>query len=57
MPFGLHLASMTFQRLLDNVEEFEPNVFEYLNDIIVITLSQEHLQILREIFDDYGERD
>lgn len=53
MPFGLHSAPATFQRLLDNVlgPELEPNVFVYLDDIIVINASfEEHLQTLAEVF-------
>lgn len=39
MPFGLHSAPATFRRLLDTVlgPELEPNVFVYLDDIIVIS--------------------
>ena len=39
MPFGLTNASMTFQRLIDSLfgPEFQPNVFGYLDDIIIAT--------------------
>jgi len=53
MPFGLHSAPATFQRLLDTVlgPELEPNVFVYLDDIIIISPDLEsHLQHLREVF-------
>lgn len=53
MPFGLHSAPATFQRLLDTVlgPELEPHVLVYLDDIIVISKTfDEHLQILREVF-------
>jgi len=53
MPFGLHSAPATFQRLLDQTlgPELEPNVFVYLDDIIVCTRTfSEHLTILRKVF-------
>ena len=39
MPFGLTNAPMTFQRLIDSLfgPEFQPNVFRYLDDIIIAT--------------------
>ncbi|KAH8241715.1 hypothetical protein KR032_007125, partial [Drosophila birchii] len=38
MPFGLHSAPATFQRVLDTVigPDMEPHAFAYLDDIIVI---------------------
>ena len=53
MPFGLYSAPATFQRLLDTVlgPELEPNVFVYLDDIIVISHTfSEHLTMLAEVF-------
>lgn len=53
MPFGLCNAPATWQRFVDNVlgPELEPNVFIYLDDIIVVTSSfQKHIEILSEIF-------
>jgi len=53
MPFGLHSAPATFQRLLDEVlgPELEPHVFVYLDDIIIINRTfDEHLDTLREVF-------
>lgn len=53
MPFGLHSAPATFQRLLDRVlgPELEPHVFGYLDDIIVISPSfKAHLRHLVEVF-------
>jgi len=53
MPFGLHSAPATFQRLLDNIlgPELEPHVFIYLDDIIIVSETfDEHLQHLAEIF-------
>jgi len=53
MPFGLHSASATFQRLLDQVigPEMSPYAFAYQDGIIVIghTL-EEHKRNLREVF-------
>lgn len=53
MPFGLHSASATFQRLLDSVlgPELEPNVLVYLDDIVVASPTfDEHLGHLAEVF-------
>jgi len=53
MPFGLHSAPATFQRLLDNIlgPELEPHVFIYLDDIIIVSGTfDEHLQHLAEVF-------
>jgi hypothetical protein len=38
MPFGLHSASATFQRLMDGVigPELDPYCFAYLDDIVVL---------------------
>lgn len=53
MPFGLTNAPATWQRLVDQVlgPELEPNVFVYLDDVIVVSNSFErHLEILDTIF-------
>lgn len=53
MPFGLHSAPATFQRLLDQVlgPELEPNVLVYLDDIIIVSQTfDEHLRHLTEVF-------
>lgn len=53
MPFGLHNAPATFQRLVDTVfgPELEPYVFVYLDDIILATPTfEKHLEVLSEIF-------
>lgn len=53
MPFGLHSAPATFQRLLDTIlgPDLEPHVFVYLDDIIVISKTfHEHLELLAETF-------
>ncbi|XP_018578275.1 uncharacterized protein LOC108916491 [Anoplophora glabripennis] len=53
MPFGLHSAPATFQRLLDRIigPEMEPYAFAYLDDIIVLGETfEEHLDNLREVF-------
>ncbi|CAB0040089.1 unnamed protein product [Trichogramma brassicae] len=52
MPFGLCNAPRTFQRLIDSLfgPEFEPNIFGYLDDIIVATDTfEEHLQWLEVV--------
>lgn len=53
LPFGLHSAPATFQRLLDTIigPEMEPYAFAYLDDIIVLGKTfEEHLYHLREVF-------
>jgi len=53
MPFGLHSAPATFQRLLDTVlgPALEPHVFVYLDDIIIVsTTLDDHLRHLSEVF-------
>nr|XP_012234646.1 PREDICTED: uncharacterized protein K02A2.6-like [Linepithema humile] len=53
MPFGLHSAPATFQRLLDTVigPELEPHVLVYLDDIVVASRTfEEHLGHLAEVF-------
>nr|XP_034194962.1 uncharacterized protein LOC117611144 [Osmia lignaria] len=53
MPFGLHSAPSTFQRLLDRVipPEMAPHAFAYLDDIVIVTSTfEEHLRVLTEVF-------
>lgn len=53
MPFGLHNAPATWQRLIDTVlgPELEPNVFVYLDDVVIVTQTFErHIEILEEVF-------
>jgi len=53
MPFGLHSASATFQRVLDEVigPEMSRHAFAYQDDIIVIGRTlEEHKLNLREVF-------
>ena len=52
MPFGLSNAGASFQRLIDRVigPELEPNVFSYLDDIIIVTDTfPEHLEWIRKV--------
>ena len=52
MPFGLTGAPATFQRLLDRIltPEMRPNVFTYLDNIIVVcTASEEYLRCLDKV--------
>ena len=52
MPFGLHSAPATFQRLLDQIigPQLEPRAFAYLDDIIVLgSTFEEHFDNLREV--------
>lgn len=54
MPFGLHSAGATFQRLLDRVigPELEPKAFAYLDDLVVVSSSfEEHLTLLGIVFE------
>lgn len=52
MPFGLHNAPATWQRLIDRVlTDLSPYVFVYLDDVVVVTQTfEEHVQILEEVF-------
>lgn len=53
MPFGLHSAPATFQRILDTIigPELHPRVFAYLDDIIVLGRSfEEHVENLTTVF-------
>lgn len=52
MPFGLHNAPATWQRLMDEVlgPELEPHVFVYLDDIVIVTQTfEQHLIVLEEV--------
>lgn len=54
LPFGLHSAGATFQRLLDGVigPELEPRAFAYLDDLILVSSSfEEHLELLKDVFE------
>ena len=54
MPFGLHTAPAAFQRLVDSIitPELEPNVFCYLDDIIIVTSTfDEHDRSLCEVLE------
>ena len=53
MPFRLHSAPATFQRLIDRIigQDLEPYCFAYLDDIIILGKSFEHhRELLREVF-------
>lgn len=53
MPFGLHNAPATWQRLIDNVlgHDLEPHVFVYLDDVVIVSQTfEQHLSILEEVF-------
>ena len=52
MPFGLCNSAQTQQRLMDAVfgPQFEPNLFVYLDDIIIVSSTfEEHIRILKEV--------
>ena len=52
MPFGLSNAPATFQRLVDKLidPEMEPNVFAYLDDLIIVTETfEQHLEFLEKV--------
>lgn len=54
MPFGLHNAPATWQRLIDTVLDAEllPYVFTYLDDVVIVTDTfEKHLNILGQVFD------
>ena len=53
MPFGLHAAAPTFQRLLDRVitPDMAPSSFAYLDDIVICTKTlEEHMEALEKVF-------
>lgn len=53
LPFGLHSAPATWQRLIDRIirGELEKYCFAYLDDLIICTPDFEtHLQVLEQIF-------
>lgn len=52
MPFGLHNAPATWQRLIDQVLGPDlPKVFTYLDDVVVLSETfEEHLTLLEEVF-------
>lgn len=53
MPFGLHNAPATWQRLVDSIlgPELEPHVFVYLDDIVIVTQTfEKHISVLEEVF-------
>lgn len=54
MPFGLHSAPATFQRLLDQIigADLDPHAFAYLDDLILVSDSfEEHLALLKLVFE------
>ena len=58
MPFGLTNAPTTFQRLIDMfiTPDLKPNVFCYLDDIIIATQNfDEHLKYLNLVLDKIKE--
>ena len=52
MPFGLHNATATWQRLMDEViGGLDPHAFAYVDDIVISTTTfEDHLRVLGEIF-------
>jgi ribosome-interacting GTPase 1 len=54
MPFGLHGAPGTFQTLIDKLinAEFQPDVFGYMDDIIIVTDTfEKHLHTLEKVLE------
>lgn len=53
MPFGLHNAPATWQRLIDQVVgvDLEPYCFVYLDDIVICTSDfDQHVEVLEKVF-------
>lgn len=53
MPFGLHSAPATFQRLLDTIigPDLESKAIAYLDDIVILGKTfEEHINLLEEVF-------
>lgn len=59
MPFGLHNAPATWQRLIDRLlSPLEQYVFVYLDDIVIVTQTfEKHLQVLEQVFQRLTEAD
>ena len=58
MPFGSTNAPATFQRLMDKIItlDLKPNVFCYLDDIIIVTKNfEEHLKTLETVLEKINE--
>jgi hypothetical protein len=50
MPFGLKNVAQTFQRLMDHLFRHLPFVFEYFDDILIASRTeQEHMVHLRQV--------
>ena len=57
MPFGLHNAAQTFQRFVDQVLQGLTFAYAYIDNILIASSSQEHIQHLETVFQclsDYG---
>lgn len=53
MPFGLHSATATFQRLIDKIigPNLDPHAFAYLDDKIILgEFFEAHLEHVKEVF-------
>lgn len=52
MPFGLRNAGQTFQRMMHSIFKDMPNVYSYLDDILIATQDESsHRECLRAVFD------
>jgi cell fate (sporulation/competence/biofilm development) regulator YlbF (YheA/YmcA/DUF963 family) len=52
LPYGLHNATQTMQRLMDRLFRHREDVFVYLDDIVIATPTfQKHVEVLREVLD------
>lgn len=52
LPFGLCNAAQTQQRLMDAIlgPKYEPNIFVYLDDIIIVSSTlEQHIQLLKDV--------
>lgn len=56
MPFGLKNGPATFQRYMDNIFREFPDIFIYLDDILIASVDEEsHLNLLARIFNKMAE--
>ena len=56
VPFGLKSAPASFQRFAQEVVENIPNVYVYMDDLLVYTdTHEEHLKIVRQIFQRFSQ--
>jgi RNase H-like domain found in reverse transcriptase/Reverse transcriptase (RNA-dependent DNA polymerase)/Integrase zinc binding domain/Integrase core domain len=52
LPYGLHNATQTMQRLMDRLFRHREDVFVYLDDVVIATPTfAKHIEVLNEVFE------